>query len=178
MTVPATWVMSLLVALEPSAPWRTTYEKTAEAIAKVAESEPVFEEKGEQRTAALLVAIAWYESRLKPNAKSANGQWLCLYQVDRRHLPEPQKALEDPEVCSRAAVKIIKGSIAKCGKKPLEEQLAVFMSGSCDKGLAESRYRMFLANKLLKEHPFPEPPPPPPGPIASAQRARAEVTSH
>jgi hypothetical protein len=177
MSVPATWVVSLLVALEPNAPWRATYEKTAEAIAKVAESDPLFTEKGEQRTAALLVAIAWYESRLKPNAKSSNGQWYCLYQVDKRHLGgEPDKALNDAEVCTRAAVKIIKSSLAKCGKRPLEEQLAVFMSGSCEKGVAESRYRMFLANKLLKEHPFPEPPPPAPGPVA--QRARAEVTSH
>lgn len=155
MSVPVQWVVSLMVALEPSAPWRATYERSAEAIARVAESEPLFEERGEQRTAALLVAIAWYESRLKPNAKSANGQWYCLYQVDKRHLPEPDKALTDPEVCTRAAIKIIKGSLAKCGKKPAEEQLAMFMSGSCDKGLADSRYRMFLAGKLLREHPFP-----------------------
>jgi len=156
MSVPVQWVVSLMVALEPSAPWRATYEKTAEAIARVAESEPLFEERGEQRTAALLVAVAWYESRLKPNAKSANGQWYCLYQVDKRHLPDPEKALTDPEVCTRAAIKIIKGSLAKCGKRPAEEQLAMFMSGSCDKGLADSRYRMFLAGKLLKDHPFPE----------------------
>ncbi|MBS2013680.1 MAG: transglycosylase SLT domain-containing protein [Deltaproteobacteria bacterium] len=177
MSVPATWVMSLLVALEPSTPWRATYEKTAEAIAKVAESEPLFaEEKGDQRTAALLVAIAWHESRFKPNAKSSNNQWFCLYQIDRRHLgPEPEKALNDQEACSRAAVQIIKGSLAKCKARPAEERLAVFMSGSCEKGLAESRYRTFLANKLLKEHPAPEPPPPP---AVYAQRARAEVTSH
>jgi hypothetical protein len=155
MSVPVQWVVGLMAALEPASPWRATFEKTAEAIARVSESEPLFEDHGEERTAALLVAVAWYESRLKPNAKSSNGQWYCLYQVDKRWLPDPQKALDNPEVCTRAAVKIIKASLAKCSARPLEERLAVFVSGSCDRGVADSRYRMFLANKLLKEHPFP-----------------------
>jgi len=36
-----------------------------------------------------------------------------------------------------------------------EERLAAFMSGTCDKGLPDSRYRSFLAAKLLREHPVP-----------------------
>ena len=155
MSVPVHWVVGLMVALEPSAPWRPTYEKTAEAIARVAESEPLFDKNGEERTAALLVAIAWYESRLRPTAKSRNGQWVCLYQVDKRHLADPQKALDDPEVCTRAAIKIIRASLDKCTKRPPEERLAAFMSGTCDKGLTDSRYRSFLASKLLREHPLP-----------------------
>lgn len=154
MTVPVAWVVGLLVALEPDAPWRPTYEKTAEAIARVAESDPLFEDHGEERTAALLVSIAWYESRLKPDARSKNGQWYCLYQVDKRHLAEPEKALTDPEMCTRAALKIIRMSLTNCAKHPVDERLAQFMSGSCDKGNADSRYRTFLANKLLKDHPL------------------------
>jgi hypothetical protein len=144
MSVPFQWVVGLMVALEPSAPWRGTYEKSAEAIARVAESEPLFDDHGEERTASLLVAIAWYESRLKPTAKSKDGQFLCLYQVDKRHLPDPQKALDDPEVCTRAAIKIVRQSLHDCAKLPTDDRLAEFMSGSCTKGLADSRYRMFL----------------------------------
>ncbi len=157
MSVPVQWVVGLMVALEPSSPWRGTYEKSAEAIARVAESEPVFDDHGEERTAALLVAIAWYESRLKPNARSKDGQFVCLYQVDKRHLADPQKALDDPEVCTRAAIKVIRASLQQCGvaKHPLEDRLAQFMSGTCTKGVTDSRYRMFLAGKLLREHPFP-----------------------
>ena len=155
MSVPVQWVVGLMVALEPSAPWRGTFEKSAEAIARVAESEPLWADRGEERTAALLVAIAWYESRLKATAKSKDGQFLCLFQVDKRHLADPQKALDDPEVCTRAAIKIIRSSLTQCEKHPLDERLAQFMSGTCEKGLADSRYRMFLAGKLLKEHPFP-----------------------
>ncbi len=155
MSVPVQWVVGLMVALEPSAPWRATFEKSAEAIARVAESDSLWSDHGEERTAALLVAIAWYESRLKSNAKSKDGQFLCLYQVDKRHLADPQKALDDPEVCTRAAIKIVRQSLEKCDKQPFEERLAQFMSGACDKGTTDSRYRMFLAGKLLREHPFP-----------------------
>jgi Transglycosylase SLT domain len=159
MSVPASWVMGLLAALEPSAPWSNTYEKTAEAIARVSESEPLFavDDNGEERTASLLVAIAWYESRLNPAARSKNGPWYCLYQLDKSYLPDAQKSLSDQEMCTRAAVKILRKSLAMCKARPLDERLAAFMSGQCDRGGVQSRHRMFLAKKLLKEHPTPPP---------------------
>ena len=169
MSIPVSWVVGLLAALEPSAPWSNTYEKTAEAIARVSESEPLFpvEERGEERTATLLVAIAWYESRLKPSAMSKNGRWYCLYQLDKSYLPDAKKALSDPEMCTRAAVKILRKSLSMCKSRAPDERLAAFMSGQCDRGGVQSRYRMFLAKKLLKEHPLP-----PPAGGSSAARAR------
>jgi Transglycosylase SLT domain len=159
MSVPVSWVVGLLAALEPTAPWSTTFEKTAEAIARVSESEPLFavDDRGEERTATLLVAIAWYESRLNPSAKSKNGRYYCLYQLDRSYLPEPAKSLSDPEMCTRAAMKILRKSLDMCKARPLDERLAAFMSGQCNRGGHESRYRMYLAKKLLKEHPMPPP---------------------
>jgi hypothetical protein len=159
MSVPVSWVVSLLAALEPSAPWSDTYEKTAEAIARVAESDPLYavEDQGEERTASILVALAWYESRLKPTAKSKNGQWYCLYQVHKSYLSEPEKALTDPEACTRAAMKILKRSFQTCTTRAPDERLAIFMSGVCDRGGVESKHRMYLAKKLLKEHPVPPP---------------------
>lgn len=159
MSVPVSWVVGLLMSLEPLAPWANTYEKTAEAIARVSESEPLWaaEEQGEERTASLLVALAWYESRLKPDAKSKNGQWYCLFQVAKSYLPDPNKALAEPEVCARVAMKLIRQSFQACRARPLEERLAIYTSGYCDRGGQESRYRMFLAKKLLKDHPMPQP---------------------
>jgi hypothetical protein len=156
MSVPVAWVVGLLAALEPTAPWSNTYEKTAEAIARVSESEPLFpvDDRGEERTATLLVAIAWYESRLKPSARSKNGRWYCLYQLDKSYLPDADKALSDQEMCTRAAVKILRKSLEMCKTRMPDERLAAFMSGQCDRGGPESRYRMFLAKKLLKEHPM------------------------
>jgi len=172
MSVPVSWVVGLLVALEPQAPWANTYEKTAEAIARVSESEPLWaaEEKGEERTATMLVALAWYESRLKPSAKSKNGQWYCLYQVGKGYLgPEPEKALTDQELCTRAAIKILRKSLELCKSRAPDERFAVFMSGVCDRGGVESRQRVFLANKLLKEHPMPQPSGGSPAPSAKAR---------
>lgn len=155
MSLPIAWIVGMMTALEPSAPWRATYERTAEAIARVAESDPLFEGGDAARTAALLVAVAWHESRLKPDARSANGQWLCLYQVDKRQVKSAARVLADPEECTRAAMTILRASLKRCAKSPTDDRLAFFMSGACDKGLPQSRYRMFLAKKLLKDHPLP-----------------------
>jgi hypothetical protein len=157
MTPTAAWIVGLMVALEPRSPWRATYERTAEAIARVAEEAPLFDGDA-ARTAALLVSVAWHESRLRPDAKSANGRWLCLYQVDKRHVADPSKLLEDPEACTRAAMTILRASLTHCRARPERDRLAFFMSGACDKGLPQSRYRMFLASKLLREHPAPAKP--------------------
>lgn len=155
MSLPAAWVSGMMNTLEPTAPWRGSYDRTAGAIVKVAEAEPLFDGDA-ARTAALLVSVAWHESRLKPDAVSKNGQWVCLYQVDKRHLDDPKKALDDPETCTRAAMKILRASLASCAARPGDERLAMFMSGRCDKGLPESRYRMFLARQLLAKHPVPK----------------------
>lgn len=183
MTVPVAWVVGLMTTLEPAAPWRATFESTATAIARASEEEPLFNdeniEESQHKTAALLVAVAWYESHLKPTAKSKNGKWYCLYQIDKRELSDPQKALEDPEVCTRAALKILRSSLKYCAKRPKDEQLAVFMSGSCNKGRLQSRYRMFLARKLLREHPWqPSDPPKPPEQHPEQQESRGATASN
>jgi hypothetical protein len=159
MAVPVAWVASLLAVLQPSAPWSSTYERTAEAIAHASESDPLFpvEDRGEARTAALLVAVAWHESRFKPDAVSANRRGLCLYQLDRSFFDEPKKALSDPDLCARTAIKILRRSLEACRGRAPNERLAVFVSGTCDRGGPESRYRMSLAQRLLREHPMPPP---------------------
>lgn len=162
MSVPVTWVVALLTALEPAAPWSDTFEKTAEAIARVSSTEPLFpvDARGEERTATLLVSLAWYESRFKPSAKSKNGRWYCLYQVDKGHFADPEKALSDPELCTRTAVRLLRESLNRCKARAPDDRLAAYTSGQCDRGGPESRYRMFLAKKLLKDHPMPAPSPP------------------
>jgi hypothetical protein len=155
MSLSTTWVVGLLAALEPNAPWSPTFEKTAEAIVKVSDAEPLFKEQGEERTASLLVALAWYESRLKPDARSKDGKNYCLYQIDKGALPDAKRSLEDPEMCTRTAVKMLRQSLETCKSRAPDDRLAMFVSGHCDRGGPESRYRMFLAKKLLKEHPAP-----------------------
>jgi hypothetical protein len=159
VSVPVAWVAGLLAALEPSAPWSDTYDRTAEAIARAAEAEPLYpaEDQGEARTASLLVAIAWYESRFKPNAVSKDKRAYCLYQLDRSYFPEPGKALVDADLCTRTAITVLRTSLQRCRARAPNDRLAFYMSGQCDRGGPESRYRMYLASRLLKEHPLPTP---------------------
>ncbi len=162
MSVPVAWVVGLLSTLEPSSPWKDTYEKTAEAIAHASDREPLFapDDHGAERTATLLVSLAWYESRFNPRATSKNGRWYCLYQIDKGHFAEPEKALSDPELCTRTAMKLLRDSLQRCKARVPDDRLAAYTSGDCSRGGPESRYRMFLARKLLKEHPMPVSPAP------------------
>ncbi len=85
----------------------------------------------------------------------------------RADADDPKKALDDPEVCTREAVKLLRISLRGCSKHPLDDRLAQFTSGRCDRGIDASRYRMFLASKLLREHPVP--PPSEPANVGTAQ---------
>jgi hypothetical protein len=156
------WILSLMVILQPSAPWKATYEGTARAIDDVAHAEPAYAgDDGPERTAALLVSIAWYESRFDPRAvlEDADGASLGLFQVHdsnlhRLRIVHPD-ALEDPRASARAALFLIRESFRVCGKRPADELLAMYASGRgrCDvpEGVRASRRRMRLAATMLRE---------------------------
>jgi hypothetical protein len=151
----ASWILTLMVALQPAAPWRASYEKTAAAFADAAKADPLFVgERAEARTGALLVALAWHESRFNPRAV-ASKRFMCLFQIDRVHLADPERALSDPADCTRAAMRILKESLSKCRHRAEPDRLAFFTSGSCERGGAASRHRMFLASRILRDHPPP-----------------------
>ncbi|MEZ4262740.1 MAG: transglycosylase SLT domain-containing protein [Polyangiaceae bacterium] len=151
----ASWILTLMVALQPAAPWRASYDKTAAAFAEAATSDPLFAgERAEARTGALLVALAWHESRFNPRAV-ASKRFMCLFQIDRVHLADPERALRDPADCTRAAMRILKESLSKCRHRAEPDRLAFFTSGSCERGGAASRHRMFLASRILRDHPPP-----------------------
>lgn len=68
------------------------------------------------------MALAWYESRLKPNARSKDGRWYCLYQLGKSNLPD-----------------------ATCHKRALNDRLALYAAGRVRPRRADS-YRIFLAS--------------------------------
>lgn len=149
----ASWALAAMISLQPKAPWRSTYESTAEAIAKVSTAEPLFDDNGPHRTAALLVSLAWHESRFKLDAASKN-QWFCLYQVGREHLGDVKAATHDAEVCTRAAVKLIRQSFETCKHLPKFEQLTMYVSGRCGHGTKSSYGRMWLGDRLVRRRPL------------------------
>jgi hypothetical protein len=158
----ASWILSLMLVLQPQAPWSDTYSSTASAIDQAVQEEPALfsnDAEGRARTAALLVALAWAESTFKPNAVGRRGV-RGLYQVGGRG------DLSDPLKASRVALELIRDSFRLCGGRPVSERLAVYAAGgtSCkDPGteaLKKSRFRVMKGAWLVKQHPPPVGPAP------------------
>jgi Transglycosylase SLT domain len=157
----AAWVLSLLLFLQPDVPWRASYEETARAIATAAEqAEPLFPgADGRARTAALLVAVAYHESRFDPNAVGDGGRSFGLFQHQRGGASNFAPAVAAPR-----ALATMRASLNACRARPEDERLAAYASGRCDRGFAASRARLALGRALLAGHPPPTPAPSPPTP--------------
>lgn len=154
------WILSLMVSLQPvdRTPWADTFASTALAIDQVVlEEEPLYRgPDGKERTAALLVSLAWFESRFRVDAVGDHGQSIGLYQVSKAHAPREE--LLGAASATRVALGLIRESQRVCAGRALPEQLGWYASGgrACG-GLAKSRHRMGLAAKLVREHPYLDP---------------------
>jgi hypothetical protein len=140
-----------MILLQPNAPWKDSYETTAQAITKaVAQELPLFSgERGRERTAALLVSLAWFESRFNKNAVGDHGAAHGLYQQ------HDHGTLEDPFEASVVAIQQMRASSRICKSRPIEEMLGWYAAGGndCNRGLRESRHRVLKAFWLFKNHP-------------------------
>jgi hypothetical protein len=155
----AAWVLSLMVILQPAAPWRDTYPATAEAIGRVATESPLYEgEDAPVRTAALLVSLAWHESRFNVGARDqTGGHAIGLYQIEPSNIPKDLRALvlRDPLVATRQARILIAMSFRICKGKE-KPPLAWYAKGGngCDvRGRKESDARLWLARRLIRDYP-------------------------
>ncbi len=184
------WVLVLMTTLLPAekgaavptspdnretAPERAErYAQIAAAIADVAfdpDEAPVFAgEAARARTAALLVAISYWESGgwnkvvdfgLGPSGRGDGGTSHCLAQVRlspgarTRHGYGASDLTRDRRACFRAALTLARESFARCGRVPLERRLAVYASGRCDAGVRESARRVHTAERLMRDVPLP-----------------------
>ncbi len=163
-TTLALWVLSLMHALQPSAPWVDGYGETAAEIADAASAAPVYSgPDGVARTAALLTSIAWFEGRFQPDAVGDSGASVCMMQIGASNLSTlgvtRASMLEDRATCLRAALRMIRTSFAVCRGRPQSESLGHYASGGkfCGgangQGLAESKHRVDLAMRLVRSHP-------------------------
>lgn len=157
-----TWVLALMLFLQPVAPWKDSYYQTATAIAQVAQAQPVYVgDAADVRTAALLVSLAWFESRFKVDAidRDGRGSSIGLFQIERSNIaPELRDAvLWDPSVAAREAVRLIAESFRMCQRVPAEFRLGWYAKGGngC-RETRESKYRMGLAARLFRDHPMQE----------------------
>lgn len=155
MSALAATILAWMLTLQPAriTPWASTYEATATAIASVVESEPPLFDKDATRvrTAALLVSLAWFESRFDVRAVGDHGSAHGLYQVhDRGELADPAEA-------TRVALDMVRASFRACRGRDRDELLGWYAAGGpdCTRGLRESRNRLALARRLAAKAPVP-----------------------
>jgi Transglycosylase SLT domain len=155
------WIIILMEALQADAPWKSSYEQTARAIASVVEAkEPIFDgEQGREKTAALLVAVAWAESRFNPKAVGDQGKSVGLYQIFHTNLPTPEGFRQDdilghPNNATIVAYRMLRYSMNACEKVPFANRLGAYTGGTCtgEKAVWQSKYRLNLAKKVFDEH--------------------------
>lgn len=110
-----------------------------------------------------------------PHARGDSGKSSCMLQVqvrpsgrtldwnvvkDRAALPtdDPtevelgytaEELVASRPSCIRAGARIIRASLGSCSKSKLEDRLALYTSGSCDRGLDSSRNRMRTAIRMF-----------------------------
>lgn len=143
------WILTLMILLQPSAPWKDTYEITAQGIRDGAIEFPVFSgDNGVEKTIALDVSLAWFESRFNRHAIGDHGAAHGLYQV---HAPEAETVKQQTVEANR----MIKQSFKACANRVNTEWLGWYAAGGndCTRGLRESRHRMLKAFWLFKNYP-------------------------
>lgn len=176
MAVDPSWVLSLMLQVQPKAPWLNTYKASAEAISKAAQKYPLFVgEDGERKTAALLVSLGFFEGALKPDAKGdckekfSNGlckpgsrpQSYCMFQIHETNHEglgvTKEDLLNNIDLCTETAVKLLKRSFQICSSVPVEEKLRWYAGGgdvctSDNDAIKKSKHRIlkaiWLFNKL------------------------------
>lgn len=162
------WILTLMTALQPSAPWIDSYPATADGIAEAAEEQPLFAgEEGPRRTAALLVSIGWFESRFDAGAvgdcdkgkpKSfATCRSFGMFQVERSNFIVPvEVVMSDVGIAARETLRMVRKSREVCGHRPAEDMLGWYGHGrsGCDHALVESRHRVRKAKWLERTFPF------------------------
>jgi Transglycosylase SLT domain len=161
------WILSLLLFLAPHSDFAWTFDATAAAIDKIVHETPIYDTNdGPERTAAELVAVAYYESSFDPMAFHANDgaqgvNSVGLAQISTSNLPalglSDWRDLTDPETNLRAAAKMLRASHRTCRGFPWAQQLASYATGrglcSVPEGVVASVERLTLARRLLAERP-------------------------
>lgn len=162
MSTLLTWVLAASALLAPD----RSHDRLAPAIAKRVEAEPpLFRDDADRRkTTALLVAVAFRESSLRPDVVGdhVNGKptSFCAYQINLpwgRKTPEGWSGEElaaDPDKCVAAAFRMLKESFRVCPKHPIAWYAEG--PGGCKSNRAQriSRDRVALAQHLLRKVPF------------------------
>lgn len=166
----SSWLLTLMLLVAPvgRTPARegaeagaTRYATIAADISAVVEDPaelPVFGGKlGRERTAMLLLAVAYMESGLRVDVDDGrllgdSGRSCTIFQLSRgRTACAP--LLADRRLAAREALRAIRRSAAACPGVGIDGMLRVYASGSCNAGATESAARVRLAQRWFAAHP-------------------------
>jgi len=151
------------------------YREIAHDIATVVLDEPpLYRSKhGRARTAALIVAVAYFESAfakhvdkgIGPYSRGDYGRSWCMLQlnVGRGKTAEGwtgKDLVNDRRKCIRAGLHAMARSFGTCRRGAFEHRLAAYASGSCRRGHAASAKRMRAADRIFGAKPPPKLPAP------------------
>ncbi len=129
--IASTLVLAALNKIEPFGPFVPQYGELSEAIAQASNEDPLFpeDEHGCRKTAAILIAVAWYESRFQPNAVGNQGKSFGLYQI-RPVEGVPSNAVTNPRSASFVVIDQIRTSFEACKNQPYGERLLCYVSSN------------------------------------------------
>ena len=127
-------VMKMLYTFNAPTTEIRDFPEISEAIATAATQDPIFPEieEGAEMTAAMLVALAWHESRFRRSAIGDNGRSFGLYQIQPGVHKVEIKLLTLPRTASAVAIDIMRQSVKWCinHKRPWREALAWYAASS------------------------------------------------
>jgi hypothetical protein len=174
--VPPEWVLALMLKAQPAHPYRATYERTSEAIARASEASPLFSgDRGDAKTAALLVSLAFFESGMKPDAagdcSDKTGQKrlactepgaiphsFCLLQIHESNLAgfgvTREEIQSDVGACVRTSLALLHQSFRICRALGLEDQVRWYAGGgptcpTSEDATRKSRHRVLKGRWLF-----------------------------
>ena len=148
-------VMALLNFLEPYSPHVPDYGEISEAITQASNEDPIFpnHKDGVRMTAAVLVAVAHYESGFHKTVVGDHGKSFGLFQIQPPTARTSANLLLNPRTASYVAIDLIRTSFKQCAKRPLLERLSWYVSSiGCpehQKIVHKSVVRMHEAQRLL-----------------------------
>ncbi len=166
MIVDPSWVLALMMELEPKSPYRETFERSALAIARAAERSPL-PGLNEERTVGILVSVAWFESRFQPNAegdcdksteagicaKGSKPHSFCMLQISESNFKGWRTSREEVQSnidqCVAIGLGIMRQSFQVCSRQPLEGRLRHYAGGGDGCSPSEDAGRK-SANRIKK----------------------------
>lgn len=179
----ATWLLTVMLvtvppgksrvpqeARETAVQGKARYAAIARTIAQVSldpKEKPLFSgPDGRRKTAALMLAIAYYESHWRrdvdlgigPRARGGGGRYHCMMQigVPKGKTPEgwtPKQLVQSRQRCFRRGLHLLQRGRRLCDSAGPRAFLNHYASGYCNGGkkAAAKRWRTF--DRWLREHP-------------------------